>query len=78
MAIVKHSIQENDVVRLRERVGGWAAGTTGTAISVYDDAALVEVSDHVTGEALDMFTVPAHLLEIKHHYPSTPTRGMEA
>jgi hypothetical protein len=38
-----------------------------TAISVYDDAALVEVSDHVTGEALDMFIVPAPLLEIKHH-----------
>lgn len=78
MAIVKHSIQENDVVVLRERVGGWAAGTSGTAISVYDDAALVEVSDHVTGEALDMFIVPAPLLEIKHHYPSSPTGGMEA
>jgi hypothetical protein len=78
MAVVKHAITENDVVALRERVGGWAAGTTGTAISVYDDAALVEVSDHVTGEALDMFTVPAQLLEIKHHYPSAPADGMEA
>jgi hypothetical protein len=70
MAVVKHSIQEHDVVALRERVGGWAAGTTGTAISIYDDAALVEVSDHETGEALDIFVVPAELLGIKHHYPS--------
>ena len=43
-----------------------------------DDAALVEVSDHVTGEALDLFIVPAPLLEIKHHYPSSPPGGMEA
>ncbi len=71
-------LQENDVVMLRERVGGSAAGTTGTAISVYDDVALVEVSDHVTGEALDMFAVPAQLLEIKHRYPSSPAGGMEA
>lgn len=77
MAVVKHSIQEKVVV-LRERVGGWAAGTSGTAISVYDDAALVEVSDHVTGEVLDMFIVPAQLLEIKHHYPSSPADGVEA
>jgi hypothetical protein len=78
MATVKHSIQENDVVVLRERVGGWPAGTSGTAISVYDDAALVEVSDHVTGEALDMFTVPAPLLEIKHHYPDPSAGDVEA
>ena len=63
---------------LRERAGGWAGGTTGTAISVYDEAAVVEVSGHLTGEALDMFAVPAQLLEIQHHCASSPAGGMEA
>jgi hypothetical protein len=78
MAVVKHAIQENDVVALRERVGGWSAGTVGTAVSIYDDAALVEVSDDVTGEALDMFVVPAELLEIRPRYRTPPPTGMEA
>ncbi len=58
-AVVTHAIEENDVAALRERVGGWAAGTVGTAVSGYDDVALIEVSDDVTGEALDMFDVAA-------------------
>jgi hypothetical protein len=78
MAVVKHDIRENDVVKLRERVGGWTAGTVGTAVSIYDDAALVEVSDDVTGEELDMFVVPAEKLEIT--WRSAPPSGaaMEA
>jgi hypothetical protein len=77
MATVKQAIQENDVVRLRERVGDWPAGTEGTAISIYDDAALVEVSEDVPpGRALDTFVVPANLLEVTwriadHMPPST-------
>jgi hypothetical protein len=65
MATVKHVIEENDVVALRERVGAWPAGTVGTAISIYDDGALVEISDRVTGEALDMFDVPFAMLELR-------------
>ena len=53
------------MVRLRERVGGWPARTQGTAVSIYDDAALVEVSDDATGEELDMFVVPAEKLEVR-------------
>jgi len=75
MAVVKHSIEENDVVVLRERVGGWAAGTQGTAVSIYDDAALVEVSDDVTGEGLDMFVVPAELLEVTWRIADHPPAG---
>lgn len=65
MATVKHSLIENDVVVLRERIGNWPAGTTGTAVSIHEDSALVEVSDPTTGEGLDMFEVPADLLEIQ-------------
>jgi hypothetical protein len=65
MGIVKHSMIENDVVKLLVPVGDWPAGTTGTAVSIYDDAALVEVSDDGTGEGLDMFIVPAGSLEIQ-------------
>jgi len=78
MAVVKHGIQEDDVVVLRDRVGGWAAGTQGTAVSIYDDAALVEVSDDVTGEELDMFIVPAEKLEVRARYRTPPPDGMEA
>jgi hypothetical protein len=78
MAVVKHDIHENDVVALRERVGGWPAGTEGTAVSIYDDAALVEVSHDETGEALDMFVVPAELLEIRWRSTPPPAPGMEA
>jgi hypothetical protein len=46
-ATVKHAIKENDVVALRERVGDWPAGTVGTAVSIYDDAAVVEISEDV-------------------------------
>jgi hypothetical protein len=65
MSAVKHSLIENDVVTLRERVGKWPAGTTGAAVSVHEDSALVEVVDPTTGAALDMFEVPAELLEIQ-------------
>lgn len=44
MRAATHAIQENDVIELRQRVSEWPAGTRGTAISIYDDAALVEIS----------------------------------
>ncbi len=38
-----------DVVAIRERGGGCATGAVGAAVSVYDDAALLGASDHMTG-----------------------------
>ena len=76
MAVVKHAIQENDVVALRERVGPWPAGTVGTAISVYGETTLVEVPDRETGEALDTFVAPAELLEIRPRYGTLPDNGV--
>ena len=79
MRTVKHAIQENDVVVLRERVGDWPAGTKGTAVSVYDDAALVEVSEDVPpGRALDMFVVPADQLEVTWRIADHRPSSMEA
>jgi hypothetical protein len=79
MAVVKHVIEENDVVVLRERVGSWPAGTVGTAISIYDDGALVEISEHAPpGEALDMIDVPVQLLELRPRYKTPPADGEEA
>jgi hypothetical protein len=55
----KHEIGESDLVVLRERVSNWPVGTKGTAVSIYDDAALVEISeDTPPGRALDMLVVP--------------------
>ncbi len=65
MAVTRHTIAENDVVVLRKRVGDWPAGTLGAAVDIYDDAALVEVADMETGEALGLFVVPAELLEVQ-------------
>ena len=46
-------------------VGKWPAGTTGTAVSIYDDAALVEIAeDEPPGRALDMINVPFSQLEL--------------
>jgi hypothetical protein len=78
MAVVKHGIREDDVVVLRARVGDWPAGTRGTAVSTYEDAALVEVSDHMTGEELDMFIVPAEQFEVTWCVGDAPRPGIEA
>jgi hypothetical protein len=46
-------IGQLDVVRLKEAVGPWPAGTEGTVVEVYDDGALVEIAN-ADGETLDM------------------------
>ncbi len=55
---------EHSVVRLREPVGSWPAGTVGTIVSEYSDAVLVEVSNE-TGKVLDFVQVPVAKLELK-------------
>jgi hypothetical protein len=65
MRTVKQAIEEDDVVALSVPVGKWPAGTTGTAVSTYDDAALVEIAeDEPPGRALDMIDVPFSQLEL--------------
>lgn len=79
MATVKHAIQEDDVVALRERVGAWPAGTVGTAVSIYDNAACVEISEDVPpGATLEMIDVPFELLELRPRYGAPAADGMEA
>lgn len=65
MATIKHAISEHDVVVLREHVGTWPAGTTGSVISVYDDTLLVEITN-ADGKTLDTIQVPATQLSVKH------------
>lgn len=75
----KHDIGENDVVVLRVRVGDWPAGTEGTAISIYHDAALVEVSEDVPpGREIDILVVPANLLEVTWRIADYLPPSMEA
>jgi hypothetical protein len=61
---VAHAISEHAVVKLREDVRGWPAGTVGTVVSDYGDVVLVEVSDD-NGVALDFVQVPVAQLELK-------------
>jgi hypothetical protein len=66
MSTTKHAIEEHDVVALRVPIGPWPAGTTGTAVTLYEDSALVEVAeDDPPGSALDnLLTVPFEQLEL--------------
>jgi hypothetical protein len=66
MSTTKHVIEEHDVVALRTPVGTWPVGATGTVVSLYEDAALVEVAeDDPPGSALDnLLTVPFEQLEL--------------
>jgi hypothetical protein len=60
MSTTKHAIEEHDVVALRALIGTWPARTTGTVVSLYEDAALVELGeDDPPGSALD------NLLEVR-------------
>jgi hypothetical protein len=79
MATVKHNIAEHDVVALRAQVGAWPAGTEGTAVSIYEDAALIELSGMPMEEALDnLITVPADKLEVIWRTGDPPRQNMEA
>jgi hypothetical protein len=79
MATVKHAIEENDVVALRERVSGWPAGTVGTAVCLSENGALVEISENEPpGEALAMIDVPFEQLELRWSSRFGWVDGMEA
>ena len=79
MATVKHNIAEHDVAALKTQVGDWPAGTEGTAVSIYEDAALIELSGTPMEEALDnLIDVPADKLEVIWRPGDPPRRNMEA
>jgi hypothetical protein len=65
MATLKHEISEHDVVKLREPVGAWPAGTTGAVISVYDQGTLLVEVTGSGGKTLDMIQVPASHLDAR-------------
>jgi hypothetical protein len=79
MATVKHHITEHDVVALRTQVGEWPARTEGTAVGIYEDAILIELSGNPMDEPLDnLITVPADKLDVVWR-PGDPLRqGVEA
>jgi len=58
---VAHAISEHAVVKLREEVHGWPAGTV---VSEYGETVLVEFANE-TGKAIDFVQVPVAKLELK-------------
>lgn len=79
MATVKHNIAEHDVVVLLAQVGDWPAGSEGTAVGIYEDAALIELSGMAMEEPLDsLITVPADKLEVIWRPGDPPRRDTEA
>lgn len=63
MTTVKHAIGEVDVVQLRDAVGKWPAGTTGTVVSERGEDKLIEISD-LQGVTLDLISVAEPGLEL--------------
>jgi hypothetical protein len=63
MATVRGQITAHDVVALREQVGAWPAGTSGTVVSEHGDVKLIEVSDD-EGTTLDLIRAPVAKLDI--------------
>ncbi len=63
MATVKHAIGEHDFIELLDGVGKWASGTTGTVVSDYGDAKLIEISDD-SGAMLDLIQVAEDRLRL--------------
>jgi len=65
---------------LRVPLGPWPAGTSGTAVSLYDGAALVEVAeDDPPGSALDnLMTVPFEELDLRWSHRTGWVHGTEA
>lgn len=65
MSSPKHDIVEHEVCVLRAQFGDWPAGTEGTAVSIYEDEVLIELSGLPMEEALDnLIIVPADKLEV--------------
>jgi hypothetical protein len=79
MATARHDIAEHDVVVLRAQVGNWPAGTKGTAVSIYEAAALVELSDMPMAEPMDnLIVVPADELDVVWRSGDPPRQDVEA
>jgi hypothetical protein len=68
MAAATQKIGEIDVVLLREAVGDWPAGSTGTVVIDFGKDKMVDI-DSTRGDDLDrLVTVPAEKLELLHKY----------
>ena len=75
----KHDIAEHEVCALRSQVGDWPAGTEGTAVSIYEDEVLIELSGLPMEKPLDnLIIVPADRLEVVWRPSDPPGPDMEA
>ncbi len=57
---------ESDIVKLRESVDGWPAGTIGAVVSEYPHSALVEIAtdDPERGMLEDLISAPYEQLQV--------------
>lgn len=61
--VVKHVIDENDVVEFLDHVGPWMPGTRGTVVSDHGDSKLIEVADE-NGAMLELIEVTEDRLRL--------------
>jgi len=61
---VANAISEHAVVRFREAIHGWPAGTIGAVVSDYGEVVLVEIANEA-GETLEFVQAPVAQLELK-------------
>jgi len=75
----RHHIAEHEVCTLRSQVGDWPAGTEGTAVGIYEDEGVIELSGLPMDEAPDnLIVVPADKLEVVWRPGDPPLSDMEA
>lgn len=67
----ERQFKDLDYVELASDIGRWPAGTRGTIVDPYPDAAMVEISDDL-GRWLDFLTVPYS--ELRHVRPVVQRR----
>jgi hypothetical protein len=63
MAIVKHAIEEHDVIELLDPVGKWPAGRIGAVVGDYGAVKMVEIADD-HGVMLDFIQVAEDRLRL--------------
>jgi hypothetical protein len=61
----RHELDYAQVV-LRERAGGWPAGTRGVIVDAFESKAIVEITDR-RGRTLDLLTLPYSAVNVFRH-----------
>jgi hypothetical protein len=69
-------IAPHDIVELRDSVGAWPGGTTGTVVDAFPGTVVVEMVSS-SGRTLDLLDIPTEAVVLVEAH-SSPARGVGA